>query len=575
MAHRPNAGRIAVAIAALAVVSLVSVRPSAAQVPVDDFVDACRPGSDNPYLATTVFMRGRSQEDGPSVLAFRNTDDNSDQHLLAAAADVGAVYGLAYHGRDEVLYAGAFHKRGTHFGPAGAGAIYALHLRTGDVRVFAIVPDAGGDTHDPSGDYFPDQPARFMTTRVSLGDLELKDDGTELYVTNLFNRRVYAFSVPDGRLLGGFDHGAASEDWAEDARVFGLGYRDGWLYHGVVRTAESSQDRDELEARVYESKPDGSRMRLVASSPIAFERGWVWPGTGRAIWNPWRDPPGQLSSTGGRFPMPILADIDFSPAGHIMVLGFRDRFGDQTFYTTPPNQPPPGEQIHNTPAGDILPAFPANDLWHVQTLPEYFSGDYGPNERGNHDETSYGGVAVIPWLQTVVMSANSPLVISSAGGVWLDLASGRDTAREQVYVYNPRFPSFGKANGLGDVELLCNTLTESTPTPSATASTTPTATATDTPTATASSTATPSPTVTRTPTVTPTRTATATASRTPSPTVTPTGTVPTATITSTPGPTATPGKVRTPEDTPKPPTPELPRLPRTGGGGAARLPTRP
>ena len=34
-------------------------------------------------------------------------------------------------------------------------------------------PDAGADTHDPSGDYYPDQAARFAAGVTSLGDLDL------------------------------------------------------------------------------------------------------------------------------------------------------------------------------------------------------------------------------------------------------------------------------------------------------------------------------------------------------------------------------------------------------------------
>jgi len=410
--------------------------------------------------------------------------------------------------------------------------------------------------------------------------VDLNADGTELFVANLFDRRIYRYSVPGGEFLGGFDHGASGEPWASEARPFGLGFRDGWLYHGVVRTAADSDDRADLSAHVYRSAPDGQGMREVASAPLGFERGWIWPNEGRAIWNPWRDPPGRASPRSGRFPMPILADIEFAPDGSQMILGFRDRFGDQTFYTYPPNPPPPGEQILNTPAGDILPAFPAGERWAIQTAPEYYTGDYGPNPRGNHDETSYGGLAVIPWMRRVVMSANSPLVISSAGAVWLDTATGEDVGREQVYVYNPDMPYFGKANGLGDVELLCNTLSEPTPTPTATFTATatdtdtPTATATDTPTATqtptASATATRTATGTASPTATATATATPTVVDTPTPSLTPWATVVTREATRTPGPTATPRERQPTPQTQAQPTPELPRLPRTGAGGAAQ-----
>jgi hypothetical protein len=564
---------------------LCSVRTSLAQAPIKEFEDACAPGATNPYLVTALYMRGASDDDGPSLVAFHNTRNNSEQYPLATAGQIGAVYGLAYDGRNHVVYAGAFHKRGTHFGPAGVGAIYKIDLATGGASVFAIVPDAGADTHNRTGDYFPDTAARFGAGTVSLGDVDLNADGTELFVTNLYDRRIYRYDVATGTLLGGFDNGAATESWKSDARPFGLGFRDGWLYHGVIRTAYASQNPSDLTAYVYRSRPDGSSMRQVASAKLAFERGWIWPNEGRAIWNPWRDPPGQLSPNSGRYPMPIFSDVEFTPAGNQMILGFRDRFGDETFYTYPPNRPPAGEQILNTPAGDILPAFPNGDDWVIQTVPEYYTGDYGPNRVGNHDETSYGGLAMIPWLGLVVMSANSPLVISTAGAVWLDTSTGDDQAREQLYEFNPGLPYFGKANGLGDVELLCNTLEESTPTPTATVPDTATPTSTDTPTETPTETPTDTPTATPTATATQTATATLTATASPTapatstpttgpsltPSLTPTGTRPTPTATRTPGPTSTPGKKETPKQTSGPtPSSELPKLPNTGAGGEAR-----
>jgi hypothetical protein len=391
-------------------------------------------------------------------------------------------------------------------------------------------------------------------------------------------------------LLGVFKHGASVHTWAADARPFGLGYRNGRLYHGVVNSAQSSQRRPDLEAFIYSSSRDGSDMRFEAATKLDFERGWVWPGEGRARWNPWRDPAGSVSRTSGRYPMPMLSDIVFTNAGDQIIAGFRDRFGDMTFYTTPPNQPPPGELVFNTPAGDILPLFLDNGAWKFRVLPEYYMGDYGPNPTGSHDETGYGGLAVLPGQDTVAMSANSPIVISSAGAVWLNTVRGVDTAREQLYQFGQGH-NFGKANGLGDLEVICDTLTESTPTPTPAPTETPTATVTptptdtsvptDTPTATQTLTATPTDTSTVTPTVTATSTGTATrtgtATDTATFTVTPRATVTVATETPTATrvyrtATVTPhATAETPETEDKPqttPQPEVPvALPKTGAAG--------
>ncbi len=586
MVPLPSTSRVlfGVAFGAIALAVLLSARPAAAQAPpLDQMLGACRTSPSNPYLVTAQYPRGRSGQDEAAVVAFRDTPDNSGHIALATARQIGAVYGLAYDQRRETLYASAFHKRGVPFGPGGPGAIYALDLRSGDVRQWATVPNAGRDSHNAADDYFPDLGARGGAGTNSLGDIDLNAEGTELAVMNLPRKRIYRYSVPDGELLGDFPFGAALAGWQGDAWPFGIGHHNGKLYHGVVRIAFASQDPDELWAFVYESNPDGSGMREVASTSLRYDRGYLWPREGQAIWNPWRDPPGTIVPNRGRYPMPILSDIEFAPDDSMMILGFRDRFGDVTFYTTPPNQPPPGEYYYNTPGGDIVAAWPAGDAWRFQVSPEHFTGDFGPNAQGTHDETSYGGLAVLPDGDTVAMSANSPIRISSAGAVWLSISAGSDKAREQIYVFG-QGDNFGKANGLGDMEVLCAPQEQETPTPPASdtppASSTPTTPASSTPT-TPADTATPSSTPSRTPsptiTLTPTRGPSPTPSNTPViPTATPTATeLPTST-TVPGGPSSTPRPPKTPQpaDTPLPgTTPVVPeKLPSTGGGWAGGLP---
>ena len=574
-----------------------------AQSNLDDFVSACANNGADPWLVTAAYPRGSSGDGEAALVAFHDTRNNSDHRTLATAGQIGAAYGLAFDRQRAVLYAGAFHKRGTHFGPAGPGGVYAYDVRTGQLSTFATVPNAGADSHNAGANYFPDAAARNGAGKISLGDVELSADGKELAVMNLNDRRIYRFSVEGAALLGSFTHGASNQPWAGDARPFGLGWHDGRLYHGVVNSAQTSRRNNDLEARVYSSNADGSDMRQEARTILSFDRGWIWPGDGEAKWQVWRDPPGTVDDDHGRYPQPILADIDFTDGGDQMVLGFRDRFGDQTFYTTPPNQPPPGERIYNTPAGDILPAFRKNGAWEIQISPEYYDGDFGP-QRDNHQETSYGGLAVIPWANRVAFSGNSPQRISSAGVTWLSTTGGDAQAREELYVFG-QGDNFGKANGLGDIELLCaQQQVTPTPAPSETPSATatvPTATATSTltPTLTATTTATTVVTATSTVTVTATAVSTETPTTIPSPTVVMTVTVPVSqttpivvTVTSppdTPRPPDTPDapeeeheeRKDTPQEQPQPtpvevgPTP-LPGWPRTGGGGTAhlRLPRR-
>jgi hypothetical protein len=228
-----------------------------------------------------------------------------------------------------------------------------------------------------------------------------------------------------------------------------------------------------------------------------------------------------------------------------MILGFRDRNGDMTFFN-PGGANPPGEGTA-IPAGDIAIARFNGSTWDPEFSPEFFREDFGPRP-DVHDETGFGGLARMETANIVITMGLAPLQISSGGGYWFEMDSGDEVGREELYNFISEV-NFGKANGLGDVELVCQPQ-QATETPTMT----PTTPATETPTQTATVTLTPQ---------TPTLTVVA-----PSPTVTLTST-PRPTLTATPGPTRTPGEETEEENTPVPPQPtqDLPQLPSTGGGG--------
>jgi len=315
-----------------------------------------------------------------------------------------------------------------------------------------------------------------------------------------------------------------------------------------VHSAYASQSGDDLAAYVYETEPDGSQVRLVTQFSLDFPRGDAVANL-PARWLPWKDGynaigPGQL----GVYPQPMLTDIEFADNGD-MILGFRDRYGDMTFFD-PGGRNPPGEGT-GIPAGDIVLAHYNGDTWDAQTTPEYFPEDFGPNA-GVHDETGFGGLARVTKADVVVTTGLAPLRISSGGSYWFNNQTVANTAREEIYNFTSEV-NFGKANGLGDVEIVCGP-EEATATPTATASATATAPATVT------ATPTPPPTVTPTtgpPTITPTSTATV-----------PTTASPTASAKT---PTATEESRNTRVPTPAP-TRKLPKLPKTGGGATAHGP---
>jgi len=90
-----------------------------------------------------------------------------------------------------------------------------------------------------------------------MGDLDISDDGQNLYTINLATRQL--FEIPIG--MDGVAP-AVGDIFVTDApfpanctgdvvRPFGLKYYKGMLYVGMVCTAENTQDSTNLRAYVY------------------------------------------------------------------------------------------------------------------------------------------------------------------------------------------------------------------------------------------------------------------------------------------------------------------------------------
>lgn len=429
--------------------------------------------TDNPYLTTTIFARDTSPdvlEREPALAAFHDSKANGQRFDLAWQPQVGATWGLAYDWRRGRLYASAYLKRGASFGPAGPGGIYVVDLPTGSIRPWQVL-DAGPDWHDLANNF--DSSVAEWVGKSSLGDIDVAEDGSELYAANLFDGRIYRLALPDGQPLGSFAHGATAEPWAGNAHLFALAVRDGRVYHGVVDGRDNLFLPGSLAAYVYSSWPDGSDLRQELVLDLSY-------GRGAGGWRRWYcDQGGGFGFCAGNEPM--LSDLEFSAAGDLL-LGFRDRQGDASV---------------SIGFGDLVPARAEGPArWRAVTAPEFY------NDQTVHDESFWGGLAMLPNLDEVVSSALAPEVPNSGGIFWHDNGSGKIARMETLYsmAANPNSPTFNKAQGLGDVELLCQPRTRATLTPSPTLPATETSSPTPSPSATATATATATPSPTSTPT---------------------------------------------------------------------------
>ncbi len=261
-------------LAALGVIVGLAGLPARAARPAierQDLPAAC--GGANPYFVTARFMPpiGAAQARlTPAILAFRDTagDDGMDHLGLATVAQVGAVYGLAYDAARNRLYAAAYHKRATEFGPGGPGAVYQVDLGNGIVHLFANLP-AGVDRHNQR--FNDDTAALPFIGRSSLGDIDLAEDGSELFVANLFDGRVHRLSLPDGQVMGTIPNGATGLPWASSARLMALAVRDGWVYQGIMDSDGcQSRRRDSGGLRLSARARTGSGMAEVARVSMGY-----------------------------------------------------------------------------------------------------------------------------------------------------------------------------------------------------------------------------------------------------------------------------------------------------------------
>jgi len=439
----------------------------AAKPPIDTIRNSC--GTFNPFFVTTNFAysgAGRTWADDPAIVAFRDSEgDELPPHIvLADHGQVGAVYGLAYDAERGRLYAAAYHKRSTVLWPAGPGQVYEIDLATERVRPLVDLP-AGPDRHGHAD--ADDEPAARWVGKTGLADIEIDGDGSTLFVVNLHDRRIYRIGLPDGTVLGSFDHGTAGSDWAGWARPFGLGYRDGWLYHGVVR----SVDIQGPQGYVYRSRADGSEMTELVRFELDYPRGMRW--------NNWDDrvrgPVGQRFYQQG-IAQPMISDIEFTLGGE-PILGIRDRMSDML--------PVLFRDGWHPGVGDVLPGHRTDDGWSVITGSEHYV------DQITVDESAWGGLAAFPGFDFVVSSALWPTHFwegaTSLGAFWLWNGSGGIARREPIQPDYAVGPAGILANGLGDVEPLCprsvDTRPDVPPTATSFAATATSASATETATA--------------------------------------------------------------------------------------------
>ncbi len=242
--------------------------------------------------------------------------------------------------------------------PSGMGVVGSNTAR-------GLTNDATARSNDPA--------AVAQTGMYGLGDLEISDDGKALYSVNLYDRKVYqlnlnsvtnptgvssvnALTIPNPPLRSSLGGGYAVTYASDNSqfydgtkgflRPFGLKFYRGKLYVGAATTGEKTgttttdnntgnPEYTDLWAYVFEYDPATNTWASapVLQFPLNFDRGLntdnynetfkVWKNTGFTTSLTWN------GSNRYFLNQAIFCGIEFDPSDGSMVIGLRDRVGDQ------------------------------------------------------------------------------------------------------------------------------------------------------------------------------------------------------------------------------------------------------
>jgi hypothetical protein len=363
----------------------------------------------------------------------------------------------------------------------------------------SIAGGAAGDYQitDDREDQNRDLDAFGKVGKMSFGDNELSEDGKTLWLVNLFQKALIKVDVSNSAtasLPGAVNQYllASLSGYPSVStgilRPWALKFYRGKGYLGIVNDG-SLGSRANLQAYVLSFDPNNITAGFVTelTVPLNFNRealldNWKpWMTTWAATSNPADDFKAYESDPspapgGFKYAQPILSNIEFQPNGD-MLLGFRDRLGDQLGSNN--YVPISGDfrAVYMFGKGDLLKACKISGTYVIEGgnagCGTNFTGAFGPNNNGeffkddNGDgavEGFSGGLAIYAGANEIVSTMTNPKppnqtgffnnTSSSQGIHWNNLTSG---VQANWYQIDPNgVAQFGKANGLGDIEILSN-----------------------------------------------------------------------------------------------------------------------
>ncbi|MDX3192817.1 SdrD B-like domain-containing protein [Streptomyces sp. MN03-5084-2B] len=444
---------------------------------------------DNPTLVTACQRNGIAPGIDPkarSLVSFPFTarGTGTPPTALATQGDTGTVYGIAYRKADKRVFSSAYAKRAAAYGTGGTGAIYVTNPATKVTTLFTKVPATGSTAHAMQTDF--DQKFADVVGKESLGALRISEDGSTLFVVNLADRKLYLYdataptaAAPKASYAIPNPNCPAAGDW----RPSGLGVHDGVVFVGGVCSGESTQKVADMRVviRTFDAAA-GTFGPVIVDQKLDFKRGdALWNYSNTHSWNPWQTTYQAPAPQGGNlitYAEPLLTDIR-AEAGGDLVLGFRDRFGDQGGFNMPNTG---GEALLDTvSAGDLnrVCKQAAGYVWEGTSgcpnnntdaangggeptdVVEYYPGEhFADTEHGKpHNETAQGALTVVYPAARMPATIMDPTAINTGGIGWFDRKDGTMMSADYSNSYllsDKSTEGWGKANGLADLEALCD-----------------------------------------------------------------------------------------------------------------------
>ncbi|MFJ4464781.1 SdrD B-like domain-containing protein [Streptomyces sp. NPDC088928] len=382
---------------------------------------------------------------------------------VATNAETGTLFGIAWNKATKRVFSSALAKRTTDYGPGGSGGIYVTDRAQKKTTLFTVVPDSGTTAHGQGTD------DTFLTTpgKESLGGIKITDDGKDLFVVNLNNRKLYRYdatvataAAPKAVLTIPDPGCPAAADW----RPFGLGLHDGVGYLGGVCSGESTGKLSDLRAVVMPFDLDtGAFQKPVLDQPLDYPRQSTvgGPPCDGAGWFPWTDTfptsqNGQACQSYLAQPEPELGEIDFEADGS-MLLAFRDRFADRA-----PASPTPTSAATVLSGGDLNKACLTGESYVMDTnngcgLSPRGTRFYDTSRMGSHHNASFAGMALSRVEDTIATAGFDPNSTAFGYGTTFVKRDGKQDPNSGLRLNPPgTIAPFGKGASMGDLEVLCD-----------------------------------------------------------------------------------------------------------------------